>query len=105
MNYGRINETTEFQPTGTGRTFGISNYTITGSFARQLTNNFSFGVNAKFAQEGLAGVNTNNILFDLGLRYDIGIKGARFAVSLSNYGINVEPSGMFRFQNLPAHRI
>jgi len=44
------------------------------SFAKILTNSFSFGLQAKFAQEVIANVSVNNVLFDLGLTYNIGIK-------------------------------
>jgi hypothetical protein len=93
MNYGTMDETTEFEPTGTGRTFTVSNYSIALTYARVLTNNFSFGVNTKFANEGFAGVNINNILFDLGLKYNVGIKNARFGINFSNFGLNVKPDG------------
>lgn len=93
MNYGTMKETTEFEPTGTGRTFSVSNYSIGVTYAKILTNNFSFGMSGKFANEGFAGVNINNVLFDLGLKYDVGIKNARFGINFSNFGFNVAPSG------------
>lgn len=93
LNMGNMMETTEFQPEGTGRTFGIINRTIGISWARKLTDNFCFGVTAKWATEGFAGIATQNILFDLGLRYDVDLMHTRFAVTLSNYGINVKPNG------------
>lgn len=89
----QMKETTEFQPDGTGRTFR-SQSSLTGiTYARVLTNAFSFGVNAKFGRESYAGVAINNVMFDLGIRYNVGIKNARFAVTLSNFGINVQPQG------------
>lgn len=88
-----MDETTEFQPEGTGRTFR-SQSTLTGfTYARILTNSFSFGVNAKFGREAYSDVSVNNVMFDLGIRYNVGVKNARFAVTLSNFGINVEPNG------------
>lgn len=93
LNLGRMTETTEFQPDGTGRTFGLVNQFLGITWARKLTENFCFGVSGKYAYEGIAGVNTHNVLFDLGLRYDVDLLHTRFAVSLSNYGINVKPHG------------
>jgi len=88
-----MKETTEFQPEGTGRTFR-SQSTLTGiTYSRILTNAFSFGVNAKFGRETYSDVSVNNVMFDLGIRYNVGVKNARFAVTLSNFGINVEPKG------------
>jgi hypothetical protein len=93
MNYGTMDETTEFESKGTGRTFSVANYLIGLTYAKVLTNSFSFGVNAKFAQEGFAGVNVNNVLFDLGLKYNIGVQHARFGINFSNFGFNVSPNG------------
>jgi hypothetical protein len=93
MNYGTMDETTEFESQGTGRTFSVSNYLVGLTYAKILTNNFRFGVNAKYAREGFAGVYVNNVLFDLGLKYDIGVKHARFGINFSNFGFNVSPKG------------
>ncbi len=93
MNYGQMDETTEFESKGTGRTFTVSNYLVGLTYAKILTNSFSFGVNGKFANEGFAGVNVNNVLFDLGLKYDVGVKHTRFGINFSNFGFNVSPSG------------
>lgn len=94
LNVGEMEETTEFQPTGTGRTFSPSSFVLSASYARILTSNFTFGITGKYAREGMAGVATNNVMFDLGLDYLITeVRNLRFAVTLTNFGINVEPSG------------
>ncbi len=88
-----MKETTEFQPDGTGRTFSFSDVLIGLSYSQQLTNNFSFGISSKYVNESFAGVTTNNVLFDLGLFYDIHLRNTRFAAVISNFGINVKPRG------------
>jgi long-subunit fatty acid transport protein len=93
LNYGDMEETTEWQPYGTGRNVLVSNVLLGLTYAQVLTDNFSFGVNAKWAHEGIADVRINNILFDLGLIYNIGLMHSRFGVSFSNFGVNVAPSG------------
>lgn len=93
LNYDEMLETTEFQPGGTGRTVNVNNTLIGLTYARILTDNFSFGVNAKWANEGIADVKVNNVLFDLGLTYNIGLMNSKFGVSFSNFGVNVAPSG------------
>jgi len=93
MNYGNMDETTEFDPKGTGRTFSPVQYSVGVTYAKILTTNFSFGVTGKFAQEGYAGVYVNNAMFDLGLKYDVGVQHTRFGVSFSNFGLNVSPTG------------
>lgn len=93
MNYGTMKETTVFDPNGTGRTFTLSNYYIGLTYAQILTNSFSFGINARYANEGYPGVSIHNMLFDLGLKYDVGVKNARFGINFSNFGFNVNPDG------------
>jgi len=93
LNYANMEETTEWQPYGTGRNVNVSNVLIGLSYAKILTDNFSFGVNGKWAHEGIADVRVNNILFDLGLTYNIGLKYSKFGVSFSNFGMNVAPDG------------
>jgi hypothetical protein len=93
MNFGTMDETTEFESQGTGRQFTVANYLVGLTYAKILTNSFSFGVNAKYANEGFAGVTVHNALFDLGLKYDVGVKHTRFGINFSNFGFNVSPSG------------
>jgi hypothetical protein len=93
MNYGTMDETTEFESKGTGRTFNVSNTVLGITYAKILTNSFSFGINGKFANEAFAGMSINNVLFDLGLKYDVGVKHARFGINFSNFGFNVNPNG------------
>ncbi len=88
-----MKETTEFLPQGTGRTFSFSDILIGVSYAQQLTGNFSFGLSGKYVNESFAGVKTNNVLFDLGLFYDVHLRNTRFAAVISNFGINVKPNG------------
>lgn len=100
LNSGEIPVTTEFQPFGTGETYSAVSSTIGLSFAKSLTNNFSFGITGKYARESIAGINVNNALFDFGFQYDIGLKNTKFAVSISNFGFNVTPEGKLKLLKL-----
>ena len=100
LNSGDMNVTTEFQPNGTGEVFSSSSSTFSISFAKYLTDRFNFGVNLKLARESLAGINTNNALLDFGFQYDIGLANTRFAVSMTNFGFNVSPSGELKLLKL-----
>jgi len=100
LNYGDMEETTVFQPYGTGRNVNLSNVLIGLSYAQILTDNFSFGITGKWAHEGIADVRVNNFLFDLGLTYNIGIKHSKFGVTFSNFGLNVSPTGEVRILKL-----
>ncbi|RMI09490.1 MAG: hypothetical protein D6681_07100 [Calditrichaeota bacterium] len=95
-----MEETTELQPFGTGRKFGFSDFLLSLTYARRMTSQFSFGVSAKFMQETIADLTMRSVLFDLGTFYDTGWKSIRFAVTVTNFGANMSPSGTVRRENL-----
>lgn len=105
MNYPKMLETTELQPYGTGRFVNLSNTLLGLTYAQILTDHFSFGLTGKWAHEAIGDVQTNMVLFDLGLTYDIGIKNARFGVAFSNFGMNVNPEGSVQMVNLSGNQI
>lgn len=90
---GEMDVTTEFLPQGTGQTFRATDVAFGISLARELTEQFSFGVTAKYVRENLASVHNQNVVFDFGFQYDIGMANTRFAVGLQSFGFNTEPSG------------
>jgi len=93
LNSGEMPVTTEFQPFGTGETFTANSSLVGLTYARSLTDMFSFGISAKWARENLAGVVTQNVLSDFGFDYQIGLRNATLAVCVSNFGVNVRPDG------------
>ncbi|MEZ5014349.1 MAG: PorV/PorQ family protein [Chitinophagales bacterium] len=93
FNAGEMDVTTEFQPNGTGQTFRATDMGIGISLARELTDQFSFGVTAKYIREDLASVHNQNVVFDFGFQYDIGLANMRFAVGLQSFGFNTQPGG------------
>ncbi len=95
-----MKETTEFMPDGTGRIHNLNNVLVGLSYSQVLTQNFSFGLTAKYAYEGLATVFTNNVLFDFGFQYIVGWKDIRFSAGFSNFGLNVQPGGEITILNL-----
>jgi hypothetical protein len=93
LNSGTMPVTTEFMPTGTGQSFRFTDMSIGVTLAKILTDNFSFGITAKFISEGVASLRTNNVVADFGFQYDIGKANTRFAVGVSNFGSPVSPHG------------
>ncbi|MEA3494825.1 MAG: PorV/PorQ family protein [Bacteroidota bacterium] len=94
LSSGEMPVTTEFQPFGNGQTFSVSNMLVGVSFAKILSDNFSFGISGKYVYENISDVLIHNGIFDFGFIYNIGIKhNTRFAVGISNFGFNVSPSG------------
>lgn len=88
--------TTEFQQRGTGEYFTFSDILLGVTFASRLTDKFSFGATLKYFDETLDVLSMNGVLVDLGTYYKVGIGSARFAVAVTNFGGQVEPSGSIR---------
>ncbi len=93
-------ETTELQPFGTGRYFSYSDFLGGISYARNMTDKFSFGITVKYFQETLADLSMSAFLFDLGTYYLTGWKKIRFAVAVSNFSNELSPDGSFTYKNL-----
>ncbi len=88
-----MEKTTEFQPTGTGEFFRFGDLAFGLTFARRFTEQFSFGITLKYVEETLAELKMHGFMFDLGTYYWTGLSNSRFAVTISNFGPQVTPSG------------
>jgi hypothetical protein len=95
-----MEETTELYPYGTGNYFSFSDALIGLSYARKMTDKFSFGLSVKYMQETLAELSMRAVLFDLGTFYRTGWKSLRFAVAVTNFGGDIGPTGSFDYKNL-----
>ncbi|MCX7878057.1 MAG: PorV/PorQ family protein [Ignavibacteria bacterium] len=105
-----MQKTTEFQPNGTGEYFRFGDLGVGLTFARRLTEQFSFGVTLRYVEETLAELKMRGLMFDLGTYYWTGLSSTRFAVTISNFGPQVKPSGsvknslgqtVYEFQSFP----
>ncbi len=85
--------TTETQPYGTGRYFKYIDVAVGATYARRLTNQFSFGFTVKYIEETIDVLKMRGFLVDLGTFYWIGLGTSRFAVSISNFGGDIAPKG------------
>jgi long-subunit fatty acid transport protein len=85
--------TTETQPLGTGRYFSFGDVGIGLSYARKMTDQFSFGATVRYAEETLDMLKMRSVMVDLGTYYWTGLGTARFAVVITNFGADVVPEG------------
>ncbi len=90
-----MQETTEYQPFGTGNYFSFGDVGIGLTYSRKMTDRFSFGITLKYFQETLAEFKMHGMMIDLGTFYWTGFGSSRFAVCVSNFGNQVKPSGSF----------
>jgi hypothetical protein len=85
--------TTEAQPHGTGRYFSFGDVGIGLSYAKLMTDQFSFGATVRYVEETLDILKMRAVMVDLGTYYWTGIGSTRFAVAISNFGSDVKPKG------------
>jgi len=92
-----IDETTEYEPFGTGRSFFYSDVLAGVAYARRWTDKLLVGVGAKYVREDLGsqvgGPVSNSVLFDVGSIYYLGYGSVRIATSLTNFGPEMKPGG------------
>lgn len=93
LDSGEMNETTEFRPFGTGRTFRTVHLAAGLTWSQELTNLFSYGFTVKYLDERIEEVEVQNIVADLGFFYRVGETGLRFSIGLLNFGLDASPGG------------
>ncbi|MCI0329748.1 MAG: PorV/PorQ family protein [candidate division Zixibacteria bacterium] len=99
---GDIPVTTYNFPSGTGETTKAQDLAVAVTFARYLTDHFSFGITGKFIQESLADREASGWAADVGTLYETGFRNFRIAMRISNFGPNFTfgPSGE-NFKDFP----
>jgi hypothetical protein len=85
--------TTETEPLGTGRFFSFGDIGLGLTYAKRMTDQFSFGATVRYAEETLDVLKMRSVMVDLGTYYWTGLGNARFAVVISSFGSDVAPSG------------
>jgi hypothetical protein len=91
---GRMEETTELMPEGTGRSFGYMEYAAGLTVSQALTDLFSYGITAKLVNMSTADVSAQAAVLDLGIFYRVGVTGAKIGVAIRNFGVaEARPSG------------
>ncbi|MBI4427659.1 MAG: PorV/PorQ family protein [Ignavibacteriales bacterium] len=88
-----IDVTTDVMPFGTGQSYSYSDIAIGLTYARKMTEQFSFGVTTRYLNERIAEVTLQNLVFDLGIHYYTGFSSTRFAIVLSNFGSSSKTTG------------
>ncbi len=83
------------KPEGTGELFAFNTLAIGLSYARNLTDQFSIGFNAKYLSENLWHMNSSGFALDIGTLYKIPMfeRELRIAASISNFGTKMKLSG------------
>ena len=90
---GDMAVTTEFDPDGSSgqQTFGMQSAAVGLTVGQALTDLFSYGVTLKYAVEGVADVQYDAFLADLGVFYRIGETGVQLGVAIRDFGLDGTP--------------
>ncbi len=93
LDYGEWEVTTVDKPEGTGEIMGASDFALAASYARSLTDRFSFGFNVKYIQQNIWHMNSSSFAFDVGTLYITRFKGMRIGMSMANFGNKMKMEG------------
>lgn len=88
-----ISITTVEKPEGTGVEYQASDVAVGMSFAGYLTDQFSFGITAKFITNSFANMDASGVAFDVGTMYRTGIQGIKLGFSIHNLGTEQKYTG------------
>ena len=91
---GDIEETTELEPLGTGRTFTANDFAGFLSFARSMTDKFSGGGTIKYVMQNIDKLTASGLAFDMGAIYKVGIfYDLTIGFSIRNFGGDMNYAG------------
>lgn len=93
LSMDKMPVTTEFAPFGNGEFFSFSDIALSVTYARRMTEQFSFGGTVKYIEETLDKLKMRGVMMDLGTYYRTGLGTTRFAVAVSNFGAELAPDG------------
>ncbi|MFN3305650.1 MAG: PorV/PorQ family protein [Candidatus Kapaibacteriota bacterium] len=93
LNSGNIEITTLEKPNGTGLSYQVNDVALSFTFSGYLTDQFSFGLTAKYVNNSISNLSSTGIAFDVGTMYETGIQGIRLGFSIHNLGIKQAYSG------------
>ena len=86
---------TAANPEGTGELVTASDVAFGVSYARKISDIFTFGVSFKYIREELADFVSNNISFDAGLTYQTNFRSLRLGMVIQNFGPDGKLDGTF----------
>jgi hypothetical protein len=93
FDFGEIQRTRNPLPTETGSyvdlgTYSAGAYALGLSFARMLTDQFSFGMTLKYVRESIDEFYAQNVITDIGFLYYTGFHSLRIGAFLQNFGLD-----------------
>ncbi len=93
LNIGEMDVTTTDYPEGTGEKFDAGSYAFGITYARNITESFSVGMNVKYIREDIFNSSAEGFAFDIGTIFITPFYGIKFASSITNYGPKMQILG------------
>jgi hypothetical protein len=93
LSMDQMERTTEYQPDGTGELFDAGMFAVGLSYARNLTEQFTIGFNAKYINEKIYHCNAYGFALDVGALFDTHFQGITLGMSISNFGTKMQIDG------------
>ena len=93
LDYGKMEVTTIEEQDGTGEMFTAKDIALGLTYAYNLTDRFSFGVNAKYINQQIWHSSASGFAVDFGTLYLSDIYGLRIAATISNFGTDMQMNG------------
>ncbi|MCK4715962.1 MAG: PorV/PorQ family protein [Candidatus Marinimicrobia bacterium] len=93
INMGEMEETTEYEPDGTGITFSGGDIGVGIAYARAMTDRFSVGIQGKYIRETVAFCSADAVAIDIGTLYITQFHGLKIGMAISNFGTKMRLRG------------
>ncbi|HRP02571.1 MAG TPA: PorV/PorQ family protein [Candidatus Kapabacteria bacterium] len=93
LGSGDIPITTIERPNGSGASYTVQDVAIGLTFAGYLTDQFSFGVTAKYVNNSFASLSSGGLAFDVGTLFDTQFMGIKLGFSIHNLGLTQSYTG------------
>jgi hypothetical protein len=93
VNMDEMEVTTERNPSGTGNFFKASDVSIGLTYAVQIVDFFSFGINVKFISQTIYNESATGFAIDLGTKLNTGYKGIKIGMAMQNFGTSMQLDG------------
>ena len=85
-----VEETTIWEPQGTGRMLNLGTIGVGAAYARRFTDKLSFGARFMWLQESLDLVDYSTFSIDFGTTFQTGFRDFRLAMSMRNFGKDLQ---------------
>lgn len=93
LSMEKMEITTEIEPDGTGEYFDSQDLELGMSYARQIIDQFSFGITTKYIRQRIWNETASGLAFDIGTLYSLEFQNASIAMALRNFGPDLKMDG------------